>query len=93
MAKIHLPHISLEVVEDKAKELLLGAAKGLTPSENVLELAVDKLVTWLDDQISYGPGLVAKFIDAHDQDLLKFLLHLVVHSVYKELVQSGQLAG
>lgn len=88
MSKIHLklPHVDADMIESKAQDIILEAAKGLVPTEEVVSEAVDKLVPWLDEQLSYGDGIVARFVDAHDQDLIRWLLHMLVHRIYVELV-------
>jgi hypothetical protein len=87
--KLKFPKLDMDVLESKAQDLLLEAALHAVPTEETLDPLVDKLVTWLDDQISYGSGIVAKILDSYDHIVLRWILHMVVHRVYKELVDAA----
>ena len=86
--KLKVPHIDLDTIESKVTDILFEEAKGLVPDESIVDAAVDKLAVWLDGEISYGSGVVAKFVDAHDDAVIKWLLHLIAHRVYTELIDA-----
>ena len=87
--KIKAPHLDMDAIEEKAQDIALELVKSALPSEDEISAIVDKLAVWLDGQISYGDGVVAKFVDAHDDGLIKFLLHMVVGRIVAELKDAG----
>lgn len=82
------PHIDMEEIENKAQSLLFEIAGDAIPTEKIVEQVADKMVVWIDEHISYGTGVVAKVVDSYDQVVLRWVMHLVVHRVYKELVDA-----
>lgn len=83
--KFKFPHIDIEAIEERAVDLLLEAGAEVVPSREMLEPVLDKLVAWLDEQISYGDGLVARIVDSKDQIVMRWILGLIVDRIYKEL--------
>lgn len=85
MGKFKFPKLDMDSIEDKAQSILFDVAKDAIPEEEVVKAAVDKLVDWLDGQVSYGDGIVAKIVDSYDQVVLRWILGLVIKRVYQEL--------
>ena len=86
--KIKFPPISFRDLELKAQDIIFDVLEDTLPEDEIVNRAVPRLVKFLDDQISYGNGPVAKLVDSVDHHVMTWLLRLVVQKVFRELADA-----
>lgn len=93
-AEQSLPVVDLSQLDDKIKELIIAEAIKAIPDEEKLNNVVDQITDWLDDNISYGNGRIAKLIDDNDSLLFMFIgiiLKSIAKKAFDELRELGQV--
>ena len=84
MAKIKTDLTFPEIV-GKVKDFIEDALDEALPEREVVDTALDKVVEWVDERVSYGLSPVGLIIDSVDHLVLRMVLRLLVDAVYKGL--------
>ena len=78
-------------IRKKALELVRKQQGTKVTGPEKMKAAIDELAEWIDEKLTFGPGLVGRLAEAADGPAAKGLLSLFMQEVYEE-VKAGERA-